>query len=459
MSITLSGTRINVEYLAGDPKGDSWANPWTLEDIYQKSIADGWSPAVQKLGTLYYCPYSIYFQGTDTYFVIAGEKLEWSDDIRNDVYCLMVQYIHFKITYKSSNRMSSTISNVNTGYVYLADSISIDSIIQNTTFNGFVFIYAYGGTYKNVLFHDTKFLQTGDIIVDGFIKTGDATSNGIQPTKNFASNNNIKIVDCQIGILHYYVDLDLNNIQLYNNTYDLYIYPRLGKTNTVNYTDSKVDFAKRNIYFSYTGIMNFYNKSTFKINIIHGDGGIAELYDQFGNLVFSETLSGELTKIVTFEQLHIETDGSIVANDYIDLTPFKLVISKSGYADLIIPGITITAGDITEIFGEMEYPDFVVSSLSFTNCTTEVSNDGTITVAAQGGSGNYEYSKDGGTNWQTSGNFTGLVSGDYDVLARDTTTLDEIVAGTITISVLPSTDSVNVALYEVFDNIFIGLNE
>ena len=128
-------------------------------------------------------------------------------------------------------------------------------------------------------------------------------------------------------------------------------------------------------------------------------------------------------------------------------------------SDLEIPGIIITAGDITEIFGEMNYPALEIQSLSFTNCATEVSNDGTITVAAQGGSGNYEYSKDGGTNWQTSGNFTGLVSGDYDVLARDTTTLDEIVAGTITISVLPSTDSVNVALYEVFDNIFIGLNE
>ena len=45
-------------------------------------------------------------------------------------------------------------------------------------------------------------------------------------------------------------------------------------------------------------------------------------------------------------------------------------------------------------------------------------NDGSIVIAATGAS--LEYSIDGGTNWQISGNFTGLGAGTYDVFVRNT---------------------------------------
>ncbi len=55
-----------------------------------------------------------------------------------------------------------------------------------------------------------------------------------------------------------------------------------------------------------------------------------------------------------------------------------------------------------------------------TNVTCFGFNDGTITVSAQtGGSGNYQYSNDGGLSWQDSPLFTGLAAGTYIVMMRD----------------------------------------
>ena len=60
-----------------------------------------------------------------------------------------------------------------------------------------------------------------------------------------------------------------------------------------------------------------------------------------------------------------------------------------------------------------------------TDCNT---NDGTITVTANGNSGNnIEYSINGGINWQSSGSFTGLPAGTYNVVIRNTDGTCEVV--------------------------------
>ena len=64
------------------------------------------------------------------------------------------------------------------------------------------------------------------------------------------------------------------------------------------------------------------------------------------------------------------------------------------------------------------------AALSATLASTPVScygaSDGTITITSPlGGYGTYEYSVNGGTTWQTSGSFTALISGFYNVQMRD----------------------------------------
>ena len=216
---------------------------------------------------------------------------------------------------------------------------------------------------------------------DNLSSINDGHTNGLNPQGDFSSADGILIRDCKNALLLYGIDFNVSKLKTKNITsYNFYLLPLNGISNILNFTDSELDFSSHYILTTNYGDMTCNNISTFKINITDGDGGTAKLYDQFDNLVFSETLSGVLTKQVTFEKLYAETNYALVEDTLTTYETFKLIVSKTGYADLEIPGITVTAGDITEIFGEMEYPDFVVSSLSFTNCTTEVSNDGTIKI-------------------------------------------------------------------------------
>ena len=53
---------------------------------------------------------------------------------------------------------------------------------------------------------------------------------------------------------------------------------------------------------------------------------------------------------------------------------------------------------------------------------------GTITVTATGGEGTYEYTIDGGANWQSANHFTGLAVGTYQVGARDVQNTENVSA-------------------------------
>jgi large repetitive protein len=64
-------------------------------------------------------------------------------------------------------------------------------------------------------------------------------------------------------------------------------------------------------------------------------------------------------------------------------------------------------------------PAVLNATVARTNVSCFEGNDGKITITnPTGGNGNFEYSVDG-SNWQNSGNFTGLTSGAYNVQIRD----------------------------------------
>src|SRR6185312_4970750 len=59
------------------------------------------------------------------------------------------------------------------------------------------------------------------------------------------------------------------------------------------------------------------------------------------------------------------------------------------------------------------------ASVTFTNLSCNDRSDGTITVTASGGAGNYTYSNDSGTTYQASNIFVNLAPGAYAVTAKD----------------------------------------
>jgi hypothetical protein len=62
-----------------------------------------------------------------------------------------------------------------------------------------------------------------------------------------------------------------------------------------------------------------------------------------------------------------------------------------------------------------------VAGTTVVNETTPGANNGTITVAITGGTAPFEYSKNGGTTWQSSNLFTGLAPAVYNVVVREQT--------------------------------------
>ena len=86
----------------------------------------------------------------------------------------------------------------------------------------------------------------------------------------------------------------------------------------------------------------------------------------------------------------------------------------------------------------------IINSLTITHPTCAVPT-GTITVNATG-SGVLEYSNDGGTTWQTSNTFSGLVPGIYDIFVRlqsSTTCVTENTTNPVRINAVPVAPTVN----------------
>lgn len=80
-------------------------------------------------------------------------------------------------------------------------------------------------------------------------------------------------------------------------------------------------------------------------------------------------------------------------------------------------GCTVNSGTIT-----VTEPTALGATVNSTNATCG-NTDATITFSSPtGGSGSYEYTINGGTNWSPSGLFTGLAAGNYNVQMRDAAT-------------------------------------
>ncbi len=127
-------------------------------------------------------------------------------------------------------------------------------------------------------------------------------------------------------------------------------------------------------------------------------------------------------------------DGTIwqASGDFAGLTPgsYPVYIRDANAVDCFIMLTTVEilpAGALT-------------ATVDFTNVTCFGDNDGTITISDPlNGSGNYEYSIDGGTSWQLTGDYTGLIAGQYIVMLRDKDMPEnEVMLGTYEITQPPA---------------------
>ncbi|MBM3915552.1 MAG: T9SS type B sorting domain-containing protein [Sphingomonadales bacterium] len=88
--------------------------------------------------------------------------------------------------------------------------------------------------------------------------------------------------------------------------------------------------------------------------------------------------------------------------------------------------VQVTYGDCNNPSTDLVFTDTVFvkktgPAFSVAKTDPNCAPNGTITITAQGGTAPLQYSIDGGTTWQTSNAFTGLLGGTYSVVVRDAT--------------------------------------
>jgi hypothetical protein len=79
------------------------------------------------------------------------------------------------------------------------------------------------------------------------------------------------------------------------------------------------------------------------------------------------------------------------------------------------------------------YENFAINSIIATDALCYNQSNGTITVNASGGTGNFEFSKNNGLNWQRSNLFLGLSTGTYTILVRYPGSCYGTISGTATV--------------------------
>ncbi len=153
-----------------------------------------------------------------------------------------------------------------------------------------------------------------------------------------------------------------------------------------------------------------------------------------------------------------KSDGGILVATTGGVSPIQYRLNfgsfqSSGKFDSLAAGpYTITAKDAngctnSAIAGIKNFGGPAFSVLNSTNVSCFGGNDGTISLSSLGGTGAIKYSIDGGTTFQSSGNFSNVTAGNYFEIVKDAAgctdvkvvTINQPEAITLTVSSVPLT--------------------
>jgi gliding motility-associated-like protein len=137
--------------------------------------------------------------------------------------------------------------------------------------------------------------------------------------------------------------------------------------------------------------------------------------------------------------------------------PFTFTTLTAGTYNIVVRDANLCTSTATAVTINQPASAVTITSTSKTDATCLGVNDGSIQVnSVSGGTPGYQYSIDGGANFQASNNFAGLAPADYDVVARDTRgCVSAIVTVTVAsgVSFTPSTSKTDATCDGVNDGV------
>jgi hypothetical protein len=344
--------KIIVQYnIADGTKGASFNNPYTFEDVYDTVVYNNWS-GVTKIDNLYiFENRSLWINGNSTYFYdinktflsIGMDRYQYSFYAHNDTNLKMVSCVF--------DMDDKTITNGSwRRFVTGKDGIEFDRcVFKNWTYLAsygylnkcFVYNITYPYIRGGVIYENTNFVNCGRLwgMGDGELKNVIVTKcdNGIwldgryAPTGTYVYNN--VILDDIIG-----TDFIVTSYR-YSPIY--IIIDSDVDFNSMAFNIADGDYGVQRI----TGIL----KTTFDVDIVQNEYNL-KIYDKDDNLIVDEENINNFTDNIKYDMFYKETENGVLLNDVREIyQPFKLLVTKNGYNDLLIPHIYVTPGQPTII--------------------------------------------------------------------------------------------------------------
>ena len=160
-------------------------------------------------------------------------------------------------------------------------------------------------------------------------------------------------------------------------------------------------------------------KTYLTVKVTRDSGTYTDIIQGLEQKVGEEFMPMELQYIEEDGQRYVVSEvalESVVDTAYINT---KIVLSSGSKGHMLkeyVLRVRLTDESIAELTQGM-----AVKAVSITTEKTDVTStsNGSIKISATGGNGNYEYSIDGGTTWNSEATFTGLGAATYKVVARD----------------------------------------
>ena len=390
--------RINIHYNASDgSKGASYNNPYTLQDVYDTDIANGWGKIVQIAindYNIYNSSAELYFGGDDTYFNAWNCGLTFNG-MASGAYCMRnINSPHIKFGVEKNTTTPQPFhlfhSDNNVFYYYIRLNYAVVEF-HYSTIDGLRVHTLQGIEGEPVILKDCliKSYSTFDVGGDQEVENCIFITGYITYNRNAVKfYNNYIGKDAEFYSNFLADEATVEKLTLHEDSYYRALLVN-GMDKVLRLVDSPVaDIATVASILYPESEYTYKYITTFNAIIENASGGELTIKDKDGNVVYSETLSSDsmAEQELTFNEFGFYSppeSGSVVETETV-FHPFTLKVTKAGYQDLEIPGITVTAGVPTTIYGAMETVTYVNANISGS-------------VAAQGVSGAIAVKEIGGT--------------------------------------------------------------
>ncbi len=317
MPISFTSDRFNVSYAAGDAKGNSFANPYTFEDIYLYSVAQGLG-FVTKIANVYVFQKGIYFTGSSTFFVGAGVNIVFHN-LAVSARIIDISNCNFRLGNTSTANAYNT--SVIGQYQYGYQIYAIGSIVEfRNTFMHYVRVRSLQGIGANI--------KIVNCMVNGDSSTFEAgfSNNTIELDYlsihgNTSVNNNVtlpKFDNCFFrdssslytqlpgtSINRRLKFLDSSYINFVMNSY------APGDTHNKYLIDCNSNVtvnASSNSSIAYTAFYNVFFQTSLKINL--NTQGNIRIYDKDNNLVKQYNSVSSVDDVLTYKSVECYSPAS-----------------------------------------------------------------------------------------------------------------------------------------------------